>query len=139
MIGRQRHYQPNPQAPIFQELRRILLKTIGAVDPLRDALDPLKGRIAFAALFGSMASGGDNASSDFDVLIVSDHPILEDVYAALDPVDKLLGRKINPVLINSVELESRKKGSFPSKVSGGPVMPLVGNGSCGAARDQAAR
>lgn len=139
MVGRQRHYQANADAPIFEELRQIVRKTFGAADPLREALEPLKDRIAFAVMFGSVAKGTDRASSDFDILVVSDHLMLEDLYAALDPVERLLGRKINPLLINSTELKSRKEGSFLSKVLGGPVVPLIGSGSRGEAHHEATR
>jgi predicted nucleotidyltransferase len=139
MVGRQRHYQANADAPIFEELRRIVLKTFGAADPLREALEPLKDRIAFAALFGSVAKGTDSAASDFDVLIVSDHLMLEDLYAALEPTERLLGRKINPLLVNSAELKSRKKDSFLRKVLSGPMVPLIGSGSWIEARHEATR
>lgn len=139
MVGRQRHYQANADAPIFEELRQIVRKTFGAADPLRQALEPLKDRIAFAVMFGSVAKGTDRASSDFDILVVSDHLMLEDLYAALDPAERLLGRKINPLLINSTELESRKEGSFLSKVLGGPAVPLIGTGSWREAHHEATR
>lgn len=38
-IGRQTHYQANERAPIFAELRGIVLKTSGLADELRAALD----------------------------------------------------------------------------------------------------
>lgn len=37
-IGNQKHYQANCQAPIFEELRGIVLKTFGLADALREAL-----------------------------------------------------------------------------------------------------
>lgn len=139
MLGRQRHYQANADAPIFEELRWIVLKTFGAADPLREALEPLKDRITFASMFGSVAKGTDSAASDIDVLVVSDHLMLEDVYAALDPAERMLGRKINPLLINSTELKSRKEGSFLSKILSGPVVPLIGSGSWREAHHEATR
>ena len=39
--GNQKHYQANREAPIFEELRSIALKTFGVADYLRDALAPL--------------------------------------------------------------------------------------------------
>ena len=40
-IGNQKHYQANHAAPIFAELRAIVLKTFGVTDVLRAALQPL--------------------------------------------------------------------------------------------------
>src|SRR3990167_1637378 len=39
-LGNQKHYQVNRQAPIFEELRGIALKTFGVADYLRTALAP---------------------------------------------------------------------------------------------------
>jgi len=128
-IGRQRHYQANAAAPIFEELRSIVLKTFGAAYPLKDALAPLKDRITWAAIYGSVARGGDNAASDIDLLVVSDDLMLEDLYKTLGPVEQGLGRKINPKLIKSNELDARAKDSFLNRVLAGPLIPLVGEAS----------
>src|SRR6185295_19296116 len=53
-IGRQRHYQANPAAPIYEELKRIVVKTIGVVDPLRAAVAPIAGRMSLAIVYGSI-------------------------------------------------------------------------------------
>jgi hypothetical protein len=65
--------------------------------------------------------------------------MLEDLYAALEPTERLLGRKINPLLVNSAELKSRKKDSFLRKVLSGPMVPLIGSGSWIEARHEATR
>ena len=39
--GNQKHYQANADAPVFAELRGLVLKTSGVVDVLRTALRPL--------------------------------------------------------------------------------------------------
>ena len=57
-------------------------------------------------IYGSVAKGSDTAASDIDLLVVSDHLTLEDLYVALDPVEQLLSRKINPTLISTFELQA---------------------------------
>src|SRR5258706_15523336 len=37
-IGNQKHYRANRQSPIFEELHRLILKTIGLREPLKDSL-----------------------------------------------------------------------------------------------------
>lgn len=54
-IGRQRHYQANAGAPIFDELCSIIVKTVGLAEPLRAALGPLGHRITLALVYGSIA------------------------------------------------------------------------------------
>ena len=66
-LGTQKHYQANPQSPIFEELRDITQKTVGLAQPLREALAPLAPRITAAFVFGSVAKRSDTAASDIDV------------------------------------------------------------------------
>ena len=40
-VGNQKHYQANHNAPIFAELRVIVLKTFGMANMMRIALQPL--------------------------------------------------------------------------------------------------
>lgn len=54
-LGNQKHFQANPAAPVFQELRGIVLKTIGLLEPLGDALAPLTKRIELALVYGATA------------------------------------------------------------------------------------
>jgi predicted nucleotidyltransferase len=132
-FGRQRRFQANAEAPIFAELCRIVLKTVGAADPIRAALESLGGRISTAMIYGSVAKGSDTATSDIDLLVVSDHLTLEDLYVALDPVEQLLSRKINPTLISTVELQEKRKsaGSFLSRVLDGPTIVLIDHSTSG--------
>jgi hypothetical protein len=54
-LGNQKHYQANPNSPIFSELHSIALKTVGLAEPLRSALAPLARRIRAAFVYGSIA------------------------------------------------------------------------------------
>src|SRR3546814_13039453 len=44
-VGNQKHYQANPDSPIFTELCAIIQQTTGLADPLRDALTPMVSQI----------------------------------------------------------------------------------------------
>src|SRR5438067_4838715 len=70
ILGSQKHYQANRDAPIFEELRGLITKTVALVDPLRAALRPLSKRIDVAILYGSVAKGEARADSDVDLLVV---------------------------------------------------------------------
>src|SRR5689334_22338152 len=65
-LGKQKYYQANPESPLFSELRGIVEKTVGLVEPLRAALMPLSAKIHAAFVFGSVAKREDSASSDID-------------------------------------------------------------------------
>lgn len=128
-IGRERHYQANARAPVFDELRSIIVKTTGIAEPLRSALQPLADRISFATLYGSLAKGTATAASDIDLLVVADDVRLEDLYSALDAAETKLGRKINPTLYTRLDfLRRRKQGNaFLTRVLEGEHVPLIGN------------
>ncbi len=106
-IGRQKHYQANRASPVFEELRGLVLKTVGLADVLRAALAPLRDRIMVAFVFGSVAKGRDSAASDIDLMVVSDALSYADLFAALEPAVESLGRPVNPTVYTRAELKRR--------------------------------
>jgi predicted nucleotidyltransferase len=134
-VGNQKHYQANEDSPLFEELCNIIEKTVGLQEPIRGALEPLAGRIKLALIYGSIAKQSDTSASDIDLLLVSDNLNLEEIYAALAPVEKLLDRSINPTLYTAAEIEQRRKSknSFLTRVLDGPTIVLIGDddGTCG--------
>lgn len=127
--GRQRVFQANRKAPIFNALREIVKKLAGIEGALRDALDPIVDKIDVALLYGSVAKRSDTATSDIDVLIVSDVLTLEDVFAALQGAEKELGRSVSPTLYSRDEFLKRRRSRQPflSKVLAGDYVTLVGS------------
>ena len=99
LIGKRKHYQANHESPVYEELRRLVVKTVAVLQPVRQALEPLADRISLAVIYGSVAKGTDTASSDIDLLIVADGLTLEDFYSALIPVEADLDRRIHPILL----------------------------------------
>ncbi len=83
-LGNQRHYQANRDSPLFTELCGILQKTVGLAEPLRQALQPLAAQIRAAFVFGSVAKRQDVATSDIDLMVVSDALSYGDVFAAVE-------------------------------------------------------
>lgn len=69
-VGNLVRYQADRSCPIYEELRSILKKTSGVIDVLREALSPLRDRIAVAFVYGSVARGGKRHASDIDVMVV---------------------------------------------------------------------
>ena len=127
-VGNQKHYQANPATPIYAELCAIVQKTVGLAEPLREALAPLAARIGAAFVFGSVAKREDTASSDIDLLLVSDDLTYGDLYAALEAVGQRLGRTVNPTLYTPSELARRvkRKEAFATRVLAQPKLWLIG-------------
>jgi predicted nucleotidyltransferase len=81
------------------------------------------------ALTCSVAKGSDTASSDIDVLIVSDHLSLEEAFALFEPAEARLGRKISPTIYTSEELPRRRRERQPflTRVLGDKHHVLLGS------------
>jgi len=126
-LGSQKHYQANAAAPIYEELRGIVTKTLGPAEVLRAALAPLGDTVRLALVYGSVAKGSDTAQSDIDLLLVSDTLTLEQVYEVLAPVEAQLGRRVSPTLYSVVEFRRRRTSGNPflTKVLAGETIPLT--------------
>ena len=127
-IGNQKHYQANPESPLYVELTGIVKKTVGLKQPLLNALEPLKKKIDLAFVYGSVAKATDTSSSDIDLMIVSDELALEELFIALAAVESQLGRQVNPTLYGSAEYSKKRKAKtgFLVKVLSAPVIELIG-------------
>lgn len=127
-IGKQKHYQANPDCPVFEELCALVRKTVAVVEPIRQALQPLAEGIKLALIYGSVPKGTDTASSDIDLLVVADDMTLEALYAALAPVEGSLDRTISPTLYTSDEFENRRANGNPflRRVLAGEHLILIG-------------
>ncbi len=126
--GSQKHYRANPDSPVYKELCSIVRKTVGIEENLRAALVPLAARLSLALIYGSVAKQTDTASSDIDLLVVSNELTLEDLYATFSTVEKQLGRQINPTLYTDSEFRKRRSGNnaFLNRVLAGPTIILQG-------------
>ncbi len=127
-IGIQKHYQANPDCPVYQELVGIMRKTVAVAEPIRQALNPLADRIRLAMIYGSVAKRTDTAASDIDLLVVADDLLLENLFAALAPEEARLGRQINPMLYTAEEFDSRRSAQSPflSRVFADECLILIG-------------
>ena len=128
-VGNQKHYQANRDSPLFEELCSIVTKTVGLQAPIQTVLEPLANRISLALLYGSIVKQTDTATSDIDLLLVSDELTLEEVYSVLAPVENLLDRTVSPTLYTSKEFSHRRKtkNSFLARVLKGPYIVLMGS------------
>ncbi len=126
--GNQKHFQANAAAPVFAELRGLVLKTMGLADVLRAALAPLEAQISAAFVYGSVAKQQDTAQSDIDVLIVSSTLGYADVFGALENATTQLGRKVNPTLYTPDDIAKRlaQDNSFITRVLQQPKIWLIG-------------
>ena len=128
LLGTQKHYQANPDSPLFTELCGIARKTVGLAEPLRAALAPLASRIVIAFVYGSVAKRQDTASSDIDLMVVSDDLSYAEVFEALEAFGVRLGRVVNPSVYTRRELAKRVKdgNAFVKRVLAQPKVWVIG-------------
>jgi predicted nucleotidyltransferase len=127
--GNQKHYQANEDAPIFAELRGLVLKTMGLADVLKAALAGIQPQIDSAFVYGSVARQQDTALSDVDVMVVSSTLSYGGLFSALESAATSLGRKVNPTLYTPDEFAKRIKqdNAFVTRVMKQPKIWLVGS------------
>ena len=127
-VGNQKHYQANAAAPVFEELRGLVLKSSGLIDVLRAALAPLAPQIHAAFVYGSVAKGQDTAQSDIDLMVVSDSLSYADLFTVLEEATNRLGRTVNPTVYSQQELDKRVRAdnAFVKRVLAQPNLWVIG-------------
>ena len=127
-LGTQKHFQANPDSPLFAELCSIAKKTFGLAEPIRRALAKLAPKITAAFVFGSVAKRADTAKSDIDLLVVSNRLTYADVFGALEPLHADLGRSINPTVYSRAALKERlaRNNAFVKRVMAQPKVWIFG-------------
>ena len=90
---------------------------------------PRAVEVSLAFVFGSVAKRTDSASSDIDVLIVSDALSYAELFTLLETASERLGRPVNPTLYSSDDIRARlsKKNAFITKVFAQPKLWIIGS------------
>ncbi len=127
--GNQKHYQANPDSPVFAELHGLVVKTIGLAGPLEEALAPFRERIQAAFVYGSIARGSDTARSDIDLLVISDDVAYSDLYSALQEAEATLGRPVHVSLATAEDWKRKLAAGnpFATKVHAQRKISLIGS------------
>ena len=126
-LGRNTLVAPNWDLPWAQELRSILVQTVGVLGRVRDALAGLAG-VEAAFIFGSWAARyrGEPgpAPRDIDLLVVGDVAV-RDVRAACRGLDRDLRVEVNPVVVDRAAWEASPADPFVEEVRSSPLVPVT--------------
>ena len=128
-IGNQKHYRANRDAPIFEELRGLVVKTVGLAEPIRKSFQPYARAIKTAFVYGSVAKGTDTAQSDIDLMVIGDELNYSDLYTAAQSAEDELRRKVNPLFLSCKDWQRKAsdRGSVVSKISSAPKIFIIGS------------
>jgi predicted nucleotidyltransferase len=124
--GRQKYFQLNQKYLLFDEVRSIVAKTIGAVPLIAQSLKEIEG-IDEAYLYGSFARNQQDAASDIDVLVIGT-PHSEALAETVGKLERRLGREDNYAVLTRKEFESRRtrKDAFLENVWHNKRVALTG-------------
>jgi len=128
-IGNQKHYRANRQSPIFEELRSLVLKTVGLTEPLRESLESYSDKIKTAFVYGSVAKGIDTARSDIDLMVIGEDLAYPDLFAGLQKAENALGRQVNPNFLSPEDWRRKlaQKNPFITKIRTQPKIFIFGS------------
>jgi DNA-binding transcriptional ArsR family regulator len=104
--GNRTYYRANLQHPLYEDIRSLVLKTIGLADVLREALGDSDIRLAF--VFGSVGSAKEKAHSDVDLMVIGG-VTLRQLSKRLSGVTTKIGREVNPHVLTIEEFTRRVK------------------------------
>jgi uncharacterized protein len=105
--GNRLYYRANVEHPLYPDIRSMVLKTSGLVDYLKDRFSTRED-ITFAFVFGSMASGEEQATSDIDLMIIGAIG-LRAVSGLLADFRATVGREVNPHAFSTEEFVKRRR------------------------------
>lgn len=103
--GNLRLFGANPKFPLYQEYRKIIMKTIGVEEQLKDMMRGTPG-VKEAYIYGSYAQDAMSVHSDLDLLVVGDHEI-KALQQKIVLLQREIGREINSVNMNEDEFRKR--------------------------------
>lgn len=84
-----------------------------------------------AFVYGSLAKGIDRAESDIDLMVISDGVQYSRLFELLQPVEKALGRSLNPTLLTVADWKKKRvhSDSFVSRVASQARIMVLGAAS----------
>ena len=125
--GNRTYYRANKDHPLFLDIQRLVLKTVGLVDILQNKLTKNQ-EIKIAFVFGSIARQEEMAGSDIDLMAIG-HLGLREITALLSGLTEKVGREINPHVFTVKEFKKRiaRKEHFITQVLDEPKIFIFGN------------
>ncbi len=96
--GKQKHYQANIQAPIFEALRSLVGKTMGVANVLTAALEPVARQVNAAFVYDEPAAASGTKAAAVTVVLfgttLADEAVASAVAAAMQGASNTLARQL---------------------------------------------
>lgn len=126
--GNRVYYKANRMHPAFEDIKRLLFKTVLFGDFLQSALKDLKNKILFAFIYGSFARSEEGRGSDIDIFLIGNLSMRE-LSSLFGPLSRELNLEINPVIYSLEEFQEKWKdrNHFLNEVIESPKIWLIGD------------
>ena len=123
--GNRVYFRANLNHPLYHDIHQLVIKTVGLVDILSEAI--AKADIFVAFVFGSIAQAKEVAHSDVDLMVIGRIGFRK-LTSLLSGVSGKIGREINPHVMTKDEYRDRVKAEdhFVKNVLAGPKLFIVG-------------
>ena len=102
LSGNQKYYYLNKSYPYFNEIKKIVLGTLGIENQLKKALNNIKN-IKSAFIYGSYARGEEKADSDIDLMIIG-RPNKDELIKKISRLEKENRKEINYRIISEKDI-----------------------------------
>lgn len=125
--GIQKYYKINKNSPVYEELKKLVLKTAALNEVLKNNMKDV-GTVKYALIYGSFAKGDETESSDIDLLIIGD--VKENLLIRkISKVERELGREINYVLWSEKEFfkKIKERNHLLIDIIKNPFICLIGD------------
>ncbi len=124
--GRQKYFKLNKDYPLYQEVKKIVSKTIGLEAQLKELLQDVKN-IEVAFIFGSFAKNKEDSLSDIDLMILG-QPSEDKLISKISKLESKLDREINYHIYSKKDWQKKKKkkDNFIRNILSGQKIFLIG-------------
>jgi len=126
-IGNQVHFFLNKQSPIFDDVKRIVSKTIGVEALIKSGLKKVTN-IDAAFIFGSFAREKEDNFSDIDLMIIGE-PDENILISRISSIESVLKREINYNIFSIKDIKKGLKNQdvFLEEIMANPKIFVIGN------------
>lgn len=109
--GNLRLYSINKDYPLYEEYKKIILKTIGFENRLKKMIKEIDG-VKEAYIYGSYAKNKMSSYSDIDLLVIGHHDVVS-LQKKINKLQREIDREINVVNMDEREFEKRRNKNDP--------------------------
>jgi len=103
-----RYFKLNKDHPVYEEIKKIISKTMGIENHLKKMIDSIPG-VDYAFIFGSIVKNKEYSESDIDLMIIGTEIDQDNLIIKVTKVEEELKREINFHIYNKNEVIKQLK------------------------------